>query len=609
MEQYMKCWNFFGCEDEGCPVYQSREPLCWLVSGTHCRNEIQGMFLEKIEMCLECEPFKVNVSTAAFEETLKVVHEQFSRFRRMVDERDRELEGISLELALGLSEVFEALKKLSSGDPSVKIPVTSDLELITKLKNLVNLTAENLAEIVDLSHEFAIGLAEHFDALHRVSRGDLTARVSGGSEVEILESLKNVTNEMIISVHTEMTERKRAEQALQEAHDKLEMRVKERTEELTEANRLLKQEIGERQDAQDKLRESEQKYSSLVENSLTGIYIDDGGKIVFANEKFAEIYGYPKNELIGMESWRLVHPGDRPLTDHLRARRLKGEYAPLQYEARGLTKSGETIWLARRNTRIEYQGRYAILGNVEAVTERKEAEEKLRIYHNKLRSLASELSLAEERQRRGVAVEVHDRISQNLAFIKMKLGTLEESTPPESIIRTREEVLRLVDETIQNTRTLIAELGSPILYELGFVPALEWLTQQVKKQHAIQLDFEDDGQSKPLSEDAGAFLFQASRELLINVVKHAQASTAKVSIARIDDQIRVRVEDDGVGFDSAETDYGMEKTDSFGLFSIRERLEPLGGYMEMNSKPGRGTRMTLVVPLKDSKKKMEEMVS
>jgi PAS domain S-box-containing protein len=608
MPQKMKCWEFFKCEEAQCPVYQSKELRCWLVSGTHCRDEIQGKFLEKIELCLACPPFKQNVDLSSLEDTLHVVHQQFSEFERMVYERDKELEGISMEMALGLSEVFEALKRLSSGDPSVNIPETSDLELIAKLKHLVNMTSENLAEIVDLSHEFAMGLAEHFSVLDRVSKGDLAARVNGGSQVELLYRLKSVTNDMIESVSTEMTERKRAEQGLQEARDELEMRVKKRTGELTRANELLKQEIAERHRAQEKLRESEQKYSTLVENSLTGIYIDDGGKIVFANDKFAEIYGYPKNELINMESRKLVHPEDRRMTDDIRARRLRGDPAPVEYEARGLTKDGETIWLGRSNTRIEYQGRPAILGNVKAITERKLAQKKLLIYNEKLRSLASKLSLAEERQRRGVAVEVHDRISQNLAFVKMKLGTLHESTPPEHLVRTRDEVLTFVDETIQNTRSLISDLVSPILYELGFVPAVEWLTQQFQNQHGISLHFDDDGQPKPLGEDVRVLLFQATSELLVNVAKHAEACEASVSITRVDDKVRVQVEDDGVGFDSSETGYGMDTTGSFGLFSIRERLEPLGGYMEMDSKLGQGTRMTLVAPLRNVEEERKENV-
>jgi len=216
VKEKVKCWEVFQCEEKECPVYESRELNCWLIPGTHCRNEIQGKFLEKIEMCLECEPLKANIDVDSMGETLKVVNAQLTEFRSMVDERDRELEGTSMELALGLSEVFEGLKEISQGNPGVAIPETSNLELITKLKHMVNLTAENLTEIVDLSHEFAIGLAQHFDALDRVSKGDLAARISGASEVELLESLKNVTNHMIDSVSTEITERQRAEQELKE---------------------------------------------------------------------------------------------------------------------------------------------------------------------------------------------------------------------------------------------------------------------------------------------------------------------------------------------------------------------------------------------------------
>jgi signal transduction histidine kinase len=214
VKKKVKCWEFFECAEKECPVYKSKELNCWLISGTHCRNEIQGKFLEKMEMCLECEPFKANIDVDSMEETIKEMNEQFADFRRMVDERDRELEDINMELFTALSEVFEALKKITSGDPDVRITESSQLELIVKLKHMVNLTAESLAETVRLSHEFAIGLAEHFDVLHRVSRGDLTARVFGASQVELLEALKKLTNEMIQNVSREITECKWTEEQL-----------------------------------------------------------------------------------------------------------------------------------------------------------------------------------------------------------------------------------------------------------------------------------------------------------------------------------------------------------------------------------------------------------
>ncbi|MBA4349279.1 MAG: hypothetical protein C0415_04730 [Thermodesulfovibrio sp.] len=128
-----------------------------------------------------------------------------------------QIELMNRELSMGLSEVFDALQKISSGDPLIRIDETSEIELITRLKHIVNLTAENIGEIVSLSHEFAIGLTEHFDVLHRVSKGDLNARVSGSSQVELLESLKKITNEMIDNIFKDITERKRAEERFKQA--------------------------------------------------------------------------------------------------------------------------------------------------------------------------------------------------------------------------------------------------------------------------------------------------------------------------------------------------------------------------------------------------------
>ncbi|MBW2645323.1 MAG: PAS domain S-box protein [Deltaproteobacteria bacterium] len=146
------------------------------------------------------------------------------------------------------------------------------------------------------------------------------------------------------------------------------------------------EDITERKQREEEVRESEKKYSTLVENSLTGIYIDQDEKIVFSNNRFATIYRYPKEELIDIETWRLVHPEDRALTAEMRALRLKGEDAPLEYEAKGLTKGGDVIWIRRRNRRIEYKGRPAILGNIVDITEQRQAEEELRKMNEELKN-------------------------------------------------------------------------------------------------------------------------------------------------------------------------------------------------------------------------------
>jgi PAS domain S-box-containing protein len=181
----------------------------------------------------------------------------------------------------------------------------------------------------------------------------------------------------IVRKHGDRVARERAERALRKAYDELEQRVQERTAEVARTTEQLKRELTERKRAQEALRESEEKYSTVAESSLTGIYIDQNGKIVFANKTFAEIYGYSRQKLVGMESWKLVHPDDRAWIDEMRTKRLKGEEAASEYQARGLTKDGKTIWIVRRNTRIDYGGKPAILGNIVDITESRAKEAQL----------------------------------------------------------------------------------------------------------------------------------------------------------------------------------------------------------------------------------------
>jgi diguanylate cyclase (GGDEF)-like protein/PAS domain S-box-containing protein len=296
----VKCWDFFNCNEKDCPVYVVKNLRCWLFSGTHCRNEIQGKYLEKMEMCLGCKIFKTNMDVSGMKDTTRVTNEQFKEFRKIVHDRDKELENIGLELALGLSEVFEALKKISSGDPTVRIPETSKVELISKLKHIVNITAAEIGEIVDQSHEFAMGLAEHFDVLHKVSTGNLHARVTGKSQVELLESFKKVTNDTIASISREINDRKLAEAALLKARDDLELRVEDRTAELKAANNKLLQEIVERERAEEALKKSEEQYRSLVESTHDSIYVVDREyRYVFINKKHLTRLGLSDDGYIG----------------------------------------------------------------------------------------------------------------------------------------------------------------------------------------------------------------------------------------------------------------------------------------------------------------------
>jgi signal transduction histidine kinase len=232
--------------------------------------------------------------------------------------------------------------------------------------------------------------------------------------------------------------------------------------------------------------------------------------------------------------------------------------------------------------------------------QRKKAEDQLAAYQADLRSLASQLTLAEERERRRLSVHLHDQIGQNLALSHIKLEELRTSLEEAGLSGLAEEVNRLaglLKRSIEETQSLTFKISPPILYDLGLEAALEWLTDRFSHQHGLLSYFETDRQPKPLAEDLKVLLFQAVQELLINVVKHAQAHSLKISMWRQGDSLCIGVEDDGVGFNPLVTGYLHGRDGGFGLFSIRERLRPLGGRLQVKSEPEGGTEVLLSVPL------------
>jgi signal transduction histidine kinase len=159
----------------------------------------------------------------------------------------------------------------------------------------------------------------------------------------------------------------------------------------------------------------------------------------------------------------------------------------------------------------------------------------------------------------------------------------------------------LIGQAINESRSLMFDLSPQVLYISGVETALKALFRKLGEAYGLVVTFEHDGKSERLSEDLRVFVYRAVRELLTNVVKHAQTSAARVSLRREGANVLVHVEDDGVGFDISQLDFpmGEEGGGRFGLLSLRERSRHLGGWIEISSEPGHGTRVTLIVPASD----------
>jgi len=229
------------------------------------------------------------------------------------------------------------------------------------------------------------------------------------------------------------------------------------------------------------------------------------------------------------------------------------------------------------------------------IKERRAKEEKLVEQQKKMSSLSSELLLTQERERRRIATELHDRIGQALAVSRIKLGNMREDLATnEPAAAALEEVRQYIEQTIEDTRSLTFELSPPVLYELGLVAALTWLADRIRSKHGLRVEIKDDGKAKPLADNCRVIAFQTVRELLFNVIKHVRARSAIISIQRNGGVLHVDIQDDGIGFNTSGLD---PMTGGFGLFSIRERLKLLNGSLLIKSEPGSGTQASISMPL------------
>lgn len=230
----------------------------------------------------------------------------------------------------------------------------------------------------------------------------------------------------------------------------------------------------------------------------------------------------------------------------------------------------------------------------------RQIEERTRVSERRARQLsllASELTKAEERERRRLAQMLHDDLQQMLVAARMHITAITPDASPPRMLELIRHVDDLLDRSIRLSRNLTHRASPPVLYDAGLAPALEWLGRQVEEEHGLEVEVDCDDAAQPESQDTRILLYQACRELLFNVVKHAGTKRCKLAMHRAGNgDVQVSVCDEGKGFKEESSDE-IGKSDGFGLFSIRERLELIGGRMEIESITGEGSCVRLYAPV------------
>jgi len=370
------------------------------------------------------------------------------------------------------------------------------------------------------------------------------------------------------------------------------------------------------------LQGADRPYRTFVETMNEGaVTLTLDSTIVYCNRRFADLVDAQLEQTFGRRFFEFVTPLDRPEFEALLAEgqdpgvhgelsleQTDGTLIPVRLSARRLPENCGNYWCL---VVTDLRGKKLQEAQAADLLERRKGEEAMQKWNTnleqevsrrtaellesreRLRALASELNLAEQRERKRIAIELHDYLAQLLALAIMKLSQVKRK--PENNTDLLNKAQEVVSEALNYTRTLVADLTPPMLHEFGLPSALRWLAEKMER-HQLSVTIESSDQDDfKLSEAQALLLFQSIRELLVNASKHSGAGEATVSLSRIDGELRVEVRDRGKGFDKDAKTKGGDPV-SFGLFSIRERMMALGGSLELESEPEKGTRATLVLP-------------
>jgi PAS domain S-box-containing protein len=351
--------------------------------------------------------------------------------------------------------------------------------------------------------------------------------------------------------------------------------------------------------AEEALRESEARYRALVENQVEAVcrWLPDT-TLTYVNEAYCRLLGKPRDELLGNSFLDFIPVENRSeLIRHVHS--LLHHPRLAYYEHEVVSEEQGTVWMRWSDCPI-FDGK----GNVLEfqlvgidITDRKIAELALISQREQLRKLATELAMTEERERQNIATELHDTVGQQLAAAKMKMDALAGNPEYRNEDGNLVKAYNLILQAISCIRSLTFDISPPTLYMVGFEAAVHSLCEKFEEETGILVDFVEKGETKLIGKNLRGTLYRMVGELLHNILKHAQAEHATVSLNCVTNFIEICVEDNGTGFDAREVLIQGNKNNCVGLFSIKQRIEYLGGSMTIDSRPGAGSRITLRVPL------------
>lgn len=408
----------------------------------------------------------------------------------------------------------------------------------------------------------------------------------------------------------DLTERKRAVEEVQRSRSELAQRVRERTAELEqlnarleakntrleEANRLLVGEIRDRKRAQEELRASEERYQTLVQLSPDAILIHRHDHIAFGNPAAARLFDMPAERLGGLTLSDLIPPDSQGTVREFLRAVLEARKPVMPVEICVLRADGLTLHVEATAAAFREGDATPIQIVLRDITARRRAETELREAGRRHRALARQLLNAQEGERRHLAHELHDELGQTLTAIKITLQAARR-VADDAVSPHLDECISLAEKTLGQVRHLSVDLRPAALDRLGLVPSVRGLLEREAQRNGLVTHLEADVATPRLPPDVETACFRIVQEALTNVVRHARAHEVWVGLQETAQELRLSVRDDGIGFNVEAAQDRAARGESLGLLGLHERVQVVGGRVEIASAPGEGTTIAVRVPL------------
>ena len=498
-------------------------------------------------------------------------------------------------------------------------PVHTYVQEVTPTECRTLLCTDSFTEMLGLSRLDMIGktMQELFPPeLAAKITADSWAVVSGGNVLETEEEFNGrhyktikfpivqQSRKLVAGYTFDISDRMLAEAALHGMTNKLEAQACEHRQ----LNESLKQ-------VEMTWRQSIRKFEALHKASPVGIAaMDSEHNLTHWNPALEKMFGWTVKEVLGGPI-PFIPAGNREEHVDILAELMRGKTIN-SFELQMEHKDGTPIYVSM-NTAVYHDDDMNIIGVVGLfldITERKSQEETLRQAHELLetrvlerteelrrsleqtKKVSLELLLAEERERERIAGELHDQVGQSLLLAKIKLSSLSKFKS-DLLHEEAKDISTLVQTSIREIRALTFRMRPPFLKTSGIDASLEWLCSSIHRDYSLQVDFVTDKSPKLLSVEVRYPIYQAVRELLLNIVKHAGVKNAQLLVKTDNKMLLIHVKDKGVGFSLPDVGLTELNNFSYGFYNVQQRIENIGGRFEIESAPGKGTTATLMVPL------------